>query len=66
MSPQLLYPVWQESYLAAMLEMNTTAQHAKITAAKDAIRGRMVTSNAGPEERQAIHDALNALKFLNR
>jgi len=66
MSPQFLYPVWQESYVAAMLEMNTIAQHVKITAAQDAIHSRMVTSDSDPEERQAIQDALNALRFLNR
>ena len=66
MSPQLRYPVWQESYIAAMLEVNSAAQHAKIAAAQAAIHNRMVASRTEPEEHQAILDALNALKFLNR
>jgi hypothetical protein len=66
MAPQLRYPVWQESYIAAMLEMNSAAQRAKIAAAQAAIQKRMVGSRAEPEERQAILDALNALKFMNR
>jgi hypothetical protein len=65
MSLQLRYPVWQESYLAAMLEMNSAAQRAKIAAAQHAIHNRLIHSKAEPEERQAILDALNALKFLN-
>jgi hypothetical protein len=40
-----------------MLEMNTIAQHGKITAAQDAIHSGMVTSDTDPEERQAIQDA---------
>jgi hypothetical protein len=62
----LRYPVWQESYLAAMLEMNSVAKRAKIAAAQDAIRKRIVSNGAAPEEHQAIQDALNALRFLNR
>jgi hypothetical protein len=66
MSPQLRYPVWQEYYVAAMLETNSAAQHSKIATAEHAIHRRMAGSKAEPEERQAIQDALNALKFLNR
>jgi hypothetical protein len=66
MSHQLRYPIWQGHYLAAMLEMNSTAQHSKILAVQTAIQSRMVSSKAEPEERQVILDALNALKFLNR
>jgi hypothetical protein len=66
MSNPLRYPAWQESYIAAMLEMNSAAKRAKIVAAQDAIRSRMVGATTEPEERQAIADALNALKFLNR
>jgi len=66
MSTQLRYPAWQEPYIAAMLEMNSASVHTKIAIAQRAIHSRMVSSKAEPEERQAILDALNALKFLNR
>jgi hypothetical protein len=66
MAYPLRYPMWQEPYIAAMLEMNLAAKYAKIAAAQAAIQNRMVTSRAEPEERQAIQDALNAFKFLNR
>ena len=60
------YPVWQGQYRAAMLETNKTLKHTKVRAVQKAIHERMVGSKAEPEERQAIEDALNALKFLNR
>ena len=62
----LEYPVWQESYIEAMLELNPAAQPAKIATAEHAIHNRMVGSKAEPEERQAVLDALSALKFLKR
>jgi hypothetical protein len=65
-SNALNYPNWQELYVAAMLEMNSRKMKAKIADAEDAIRSRMLGSKVAPEERQAIVDALNALKFLNR
>ena len=66
MLSSLRYPVWQGHYLAAMIEMNSTKMRSKIVAAQDAIRYRLLGDKAEPEERQAIQDALNALKFLNR
>jgi len=66
MPDMLRYPAWQGPYVAAVLEMNATAKHAKIATAEDAIRARMTSSKTEPEERQAIQDALHALKFLNR
>jgi hypothetical protein len=62
----LRYPVWQGHYLAAMLEMKSGTMQTKIADAEAAIRSRMLSNETGPEERQAIQDALNALKFLNR
>ncbi|MGA2420540.1 MAG: hypothetical protein ABSG69_10680 [Candidatus Acidiferrum sp.] len=62
----LRYPVWQGHYLAAMLEMNSRMMKARIVDAQDAIRSRMIGSEAEPEERQAISDALQALRFLSR
>jgi len=66
MSVALRYPVWQKHSLAAMLEMDSGTMKIKIANAETVIRNRMVDSKAGPEERQAISDALNALRFLNR
>jgi hypothetical protein len=66
MANTLQYPGWQEPYLAAILEMNSAEKHAKIATAQDAIRNRVMSSKTEPEEHQAIQDALNALKFLNR
>jgi len=63
---ELRYPIWQGRYLAALLEMNSRRMNARIAAAEDAIRGRLLSSKAEPEERQAILDALHALRFLNR
>jgi hypothetical protein len=66
MASPLRYPVWQESYIAAMLETKSATVKVKIAVAKSVIGHRMVSSKAEPEERQAILDALNALQFLNR
>jgi hypothetical protein len=66
MSDRLQYPMWQKSYLSAMMEMDSEKIKTKIAAAEDRIHYRMSDSKASPEERQAIHDALNALNFLNR
>jgi hypothetical protein len=66
MPDRLQYPAWQTPYLAAMLEMNSANIKAKIVDAKTAIQLRIVSHSAAPEERQAILDALSALKFLNR
>jgi tellurite resistance protein len=63
---QFRYPVWQEPYLAAMIEMDSTKTKAKIAFAEDAIRVCMIDGEAEPAEREAIVDALNALKFIKR
>ena len=65
-SDPMRYPVWQGQYRAAMLETNKTLKHTKVRATQKAIHERMVGSKAEPEERQAIEDALNSLKFLDR
>jgi hypothetical protein len=58
--------MWQNPYLAAMLEMDSVKMKAKITDAETAIRRRMINGSAEPEECQAALDALSALRFLNR
>jgi hypothetical protein len=66
MPRKLPYPLWQNAYLAAMLERDSAKMKAKIDDAEDGIHRRMVNSKAEPEERQAVLDALNALSFLRR
>jgi hypothetical protein len=66
MSDVLRYPVWRGPCLAGLLEMNSRKMKTKIADAESVIRSRMVGSDAEPDERQAIEDALNALKFLDR
>jgi hypothetical protein len=66
MPTPLRYPAWQESYLTAMLEMNSAAIKGKIISAEEALHLRLASKKTEPEERQAILDALGALKFLNR
>jgi hypothetical protein len=63
---RLQYSVWQEPYLAAMLEMDAIKAKVKIALAEGAIHFRMIGSRAEPAERQAILNALNALKFIKR
>jgi hypothetical protein len=63
---QFRYPVWQEPYLAAIIEMDSAKMKAKIAFAEDAIRVYMIDGEAEPAERQAILGALNALKFIRR
>jgi hypothetical protein len=58
------YPVWQNPYFAAILEMDAEKMKVRITDAENAIHRRMIKSSADPEERQAALDALNALSFL--
>jgi hypothetical protein len=66
MSPPLQYPVWQLPYLSAMMEMDLAKMKVKIANAENTIHSRMSDSKASPEERQAILEALNALKFLHQ
>ena len=63
---QFQYPVWQVPFLAAMREMDSIKAKVKIAAAEIAIHSRMIRSRAEPAERDAILNALNALKFIKR
>jgi hypothetical protein len=60
------YPIWQNCYLAAMLEMDSVKMKAKITDAISAIHRRMINNPAEPEERLAVGTALNALELCQR
>jgi hypothetical protein len=64
--PQLRYPIWQESYLSAMIETDSAKLKARIAAAENNIRMRTIEMPESSEERQAIFDAVNALRFLTR
>lgn len=63
---QLQYPTWQESYLSAMMEIDSEKLKLKIAAAENNIRLRTTEMPESSEERQAIFDAVNALRFLSR
>lgn len=63
------YP-WFESYKAALLETNRTKieQRIRVAQAKLQERLRVLSEDHGgtPEERRAVADAINGLKFLFR
>ena len=63
----LEYPEWQKAYREALLEIDRQKLPARIFAAEMAILARMTalqTSSDGHIERQAIQDALKALRVL--
>ena len=68
-SPKLLYPEWQETYLAALLELDREKLLQSVTDAETAIYKRLqAISQDGNHaaERQAIEDAVGYLRFLKR
>lgn len=62
--------IWQESYLAALLETDWKKMRERLQAAEQEIgeRQRVLSEDHGgtAEERQAIIDATNAMKMLHR
>ena len=66
------YPAWQKEYQAALVERDTKKLLERVHTAETAIFNRLqelIQSSDNPEfeaERQAIQDALNALRFLKR
>jgi hypothetical protein len=67
MEPNLRYPEWQEFCVDALTELDPRQIPERVAAAKAAIARRMqelAASRDGHEERVAIDDALNALRFL--
>jgi hypothetical protein len=60
----LNYP-WQQCYLAALMELDKIKLAEKLVIANEVIRCRILENNAGPEEQQAITDALHAMKTLH-
>jgi hypothetical protein len=68
-SPKLLYPEWQAEYRAAIVELDPKALFGRVMAAETAIFNRlqaMSHNSHETDERQAIEDALAALRVLKR
>jgi hypothetical protein len=66
---KILYPEWQAEYQAALLELDPKTLFEWVTAAETAIFNRlqaMSHNSDGNTERQAIEDALAALRVLKR
>ena len=63
----LKYPIWQEPYRAAVIEINPTLLKLKIAAAEQAAKLRLKqleTSTDHHHELIALTDALTAMKIL--
>ena len=63
----LKYPIWQEPYRAAIIEINPKLLRPKIVAAEQAAKLRLKqleTSTGHHHELLALADALKALKIL--
>ena len=60
--------IWQESYMAAVLETDWTKMRERLQTAEEGIRERqrVLSEDHGgtAEERQAIFDAINGLKAV--
>ena len=68
-SSKILYPEWQAEYQAALLELDPNTLFERVTAAETAIFNRLqaISHNSDSHaERQAIEDALAALRFLKK
>jgi hypothetical protein len=67
--PKLLYPEWQVEYQAALVELDPKALFERVMAAETAIFNRFQAMSHNSDEtaeRQAIEDALAALRVLKR
>jgi hypothetical protein len=68
-SSKILYPEWQAEYQAALLELDPKRLFERVTAAETAIFNRLQAMSHNSDrqaERQAIEDALAALRVLKR
>ena len=69
LSPEILYPDWQNEYAAALLETNVEKLSARVEAAEAAIFNRLQDLSQNSDsytERQVIEDALKSLRVLKR
>ena len=65
----IVYPEWQPQYQAALLEADITELPRRVQAAKAAILRRLGALADSPDqlgEREAIENALGALRVLSR
>lgn len=68
-SPKILYPDWQNEFLAALVELDNEKLLELVQAAETAIFNRLQVISQTPDnqaERQAIEDALTSLRWLKR
>jgi hypothetical protein len=68
-SSKILYPEWQAEYQAALVELAPKALFERVMAAETAIFNRLQAMSHNSDEtaeRQAIDDALAALRVLKR
>jgi hypothetical protein len=66
---RILYPHWQSEYQAALLELDHMKLQARVAASETAILSRlqMISQSLDHQaERQAIEDALTALRVLKK
>jgi hypothetical protein len=68
-SPHILYPEWQNEYQSALLELDRKKLPERVVASETAIFNRLQAISQSSDhqtERQAIDDALTALRVLKR
>ena len=68
-SPKIPYPEWQTEYQAALVELDRGKLPERVAASETAIFNRLQVISQSSDhqaERQAIEDALTALRFLKR
>ena len=69
LSPEILYPEWQNEYAAALVELDREKLPQRVAAAEAAIFNRLQAISQSTDhqaERQSIEDALAALRVLKR
>jgi hypothetical protein len=69
LSPEILYPQWQNEYAAALVELDREKLPQRLAASEAAIYKRLQAISQSSDhqaERQAIEDALAALRVLKR
>jgi hypothetical protein len=68
-SPKILYPEWQNEYQAALVELDREKLPERVVVSETAIFNRLQVISRSSDhqaERQAIEDALAALRVLKR
>jgi hypothetical protein len=69
LSPETLYPQWQNEYAAALVELDREKLPQRVAAAEAAIFNRLQAISQSTDhqaERQSIEDALAGLRVLKR